>query len=59
VARKLLLVLLVILVPGGLLMVGAALLANGVGKRFPQISQRLRNLSWRNRRTATEPLLPA
>ena len=50
VARKLLLIVVLLLIPGGLFMIGAALLASGVGKRFPQISQRLRNLSWRNRR---------
>jgi hypothetical protein len=56
VGRKFFLLFLLILLPGGLFMVGAALLASGVGKRFPLISQRLRQLTLRGRRT---PALPA
>jgi hypothetical protein len=56
VARKILLLLLLFLLPGGLFMVTAALLATGVGKRFPHMSERLRQLTLRGKRA---PALPA
>ena len=41
-AKRLLLVLVALLVPGGLFALAAALIATAVGKRFPQFSNRLR-----------------
>jgi hypothetical protein len=58
VARKWLILLIAILVPGGLFALAAALIASFLGTRFPQLSRRLHLTARRLNAAPAEPAAP-